>query len=358
MAFLSRDAIGEKYSKAAVEFDTVHRFLDSAYRRPRCGSGMTMPGAGGDTEAPAWWALSERAFGRVIRATWAAPQRCYRNLVADFPEGPALAQQPKSQDRLQRPYDRRTFEASAPGVEASQTTGGRKTPDQHRNGLGLVTLQRSRTQEELQLLLAEQVEWLESSARLFDAGRTHEAKRLAVTIRVLLHDTSMSKSLLSQLDLKDRLLFLDTAGPVNRRNLLPLTPLISFRMTQTKDGPMPSYQPVYLDGPRPESGLRALRFHDWWTMMVLRDAAMEEYSRRDLVLYLANKVGGAHVDPDTQERLGALARSETVGFSVADGRVERRIEDDPILPYLRQIAFEVTEVLRVRQWIPGTEPRP
>jgi len=220
-----------------------------------------------------------------------------------------------------------------------------------------VTPKRSRTPRELESLLAEQVEWLESSAQLFDAGRRHEAKRLAVTIRVLLHDTSLSKSLLSQLDLKDRLLFLDTAGPVNRRNLLPLTPLISFRMTQTEDGPIPSYEPVFLEGPRPESGLRALPFGDWWTMMVLRDAAMEEYSRRDLVLYLANKVGGAHVDPETQDRLAALAQSETVGFSVGDGRTERRIEDDPILPYLRQIAFEVTEVLRVRQWVPGMAPR-
>lgn len=223
-------------------------------------------------------------------------------------------------------------------------------------GLRSVASQRSRTRDELESLLAEQVEWLDSSARLFDAGKKHEAKRLSVTIRVLLHDTSMSKSLLSQLDLKDRLLFLDTAGPVNRKNLLPLTPLISFRMTQTEDGPVPSYEPVFLEGPRPESGLRALRFEDWWTMMVLRDAAMEEYSRRDLVLYLANKVGGAHVDPASQERLAALARSETVGFSVGDGRVERRIEEDPLLPYLRQIAFEVTEVLRVRQWIPGMAP--
>lgn len=214
----------------------------------------------------------------------------------------------------------------------------------------------NRTVQELEAMLAEQLEWLESSARLYDTGKKHEAKRLAVTIRVLLHDTSMSMSLLRQLGLKHRLLFLDTAGPVNRRNLLPLTPMLIFRATMTEGGLVPSYQPVFYDGPRPDSGLRALPFDDWWTMMVLRDADLEEFSRRDLVLYLANKVGGAHVDPDTQERLDTLAKSQTVGFSVGDGRTERRIQEDPILPYVRQIAFELLEVLRVRQWIPGSEP--
>lgn len=210
--------------------------------------------------------------------------------------------------------------------------------------------------EQLEQFLAEQVEWLTASAEDFDSGKLHEAKRLAVVIRTLVHDTRLSRSLLTQLQLKDRLVFLDTAGAVNRNNLLPLTPMLIFRMTMTEDGPTPSYEPILDNGPPPPGGYRGLGFDDWWTMMVLRDAAMEEYSRRDLVLFLANKVGGAHVDPSTQERLDALARSETVGFSVGDGEIERRIEEDPILPYVRQIAFELGEVLRVRQWIPGREP--
>lgn len=213
-----------------------------------------------------------------------------------------------------------------------------------------------RTTEELEAMLEEQVDYLVSSCTLYDQGRRHEAKRLAVAIRVLLQDTSSSKSLLGQLGLKPRFAFLDTAGPVNRRNLLPLTPLLIFRATVAEDGKLiPSYEPVFYEGPRPDGGLRALGFDDWWTMMVIRDAAMEEFSRRDLVLFLANKVGGAHVDPATQARLDALSRSETVGFSVQDGHGERHIEEDPILPCVRQIAFEVLEVLRVRQELPGEE---
>lgn len=214
-----------------------------------------------------------------------------------------------------------------------------------------------KTQAQLETMLAEQIDYLGSSAHLYDAGRKHEAKRLAVTLRLLLHDTSMSQSLLGQLDLKLRLLYLDTAGPVNRKNLLPLTPFLHFRLTMAEGGvAVPSYEPAFYEGPCPDLGLRALPFNSWWTMMVLRDSTMKEYSRRDLVLFLANKVGGAHVDPKVQTELDALARSETVGFSVSDSQGERRMEEDPILPCVRQIAFELLEVLRVRQWIPGQEP--
>jgi hypothetical protein len=62
----------------------------------------------------------------------------------------------------------------------------------------------------LKAALAEQVDFLRASAERFDAGHQHEAKRLALTIRVLLHDTASSKSLLEQLDLKSSLAFLDT----------------------------------------------------------------------------------------------------------------------------------------------------
>ncbi len=49
--------------------------------------------------------------------------------------------------------------------------------------------------------LEEQVAFLRHSAALFDAGADAEAKRIAVVIRVLVHDTPRSHSLLAQLGL-------------------------------------------------------------------------------------------------------------------------------------------------------------
>lgn len=49
-------------------------------------------------------------------------------------------------------------------------------------------------------------------------------------------------------------------------------------------------------------------------MIVVRDSTLTEFSRRDLVLFLANKVGGAHVDAKVQAKLDALARCATLGW--------------------------------------------
>ena len=55
----------------------------------------------------------------------------------------------------------------------------------------------------------------------FDGGFEAEAKRLATTIRVVVHDTRASKSLLNQLNVKHQIRMLNTAHPFDRSN--PLT---------------------------------------------------------------------------------------------------------------------------------------
>jgi len=56
--------------------------------------------------------------------------------------------------------------------------------------------------EELQQHLKDIIQALELSAYAFDNGSEGEAKRLAAAIRVLVHDTESSKSLLGQLEQK------------------------------------------------------------------------------------------------------------------------------------------------------------
>jgi hypothetical protein len=62
--------------------------------------------------------------------------------------------------------------------------------------------------------LHEQMTFLRGSAESYDAGDFSEAKRLATTLRLLLHDTKKSRSLLTHLGLKNKLRFVDTAGEI------------------------------------------------------------------------------------------------------------------------------------------------
>ena len=72
-----------------------------------------------------------------------------------------------------------------------------------KNSMGKMA-KRPRSTEELEELLHEQLAFLESSAAAFDAGMDGEAKRLAVALRVLLHDTKNSHSLLGPAWQKER----------------------------------------------------------------------------------------------------------------------------------------------------------
>ena len=74
--------------------------------------------------------------------------------------------------------------------------------------------------EELWIHLREGVHFLRVSAAAFDQGFEAEAKRLATTIRVLVHDTKNQKSLLHQLNLKHKLRMHNTARPFDPTNPL------------------------------------------------------------------------------------------------------------------------------------------
>jgi hypothetical protein len=97
------------------------------------------------------------------------------------------------------------------------------------------------TQDELERLLKEQLQFLRTSARLYDEGEHSEAKRLAVSIRVLVHDTKKSKSLLGQLGLKS-LDFLDTAIPPIAGSEFTYSGLVSSLLGSGKVEYIPLYK--------------------------------------------------------------------------------------------------------------------
>jgi hypothetical protein len=77
------------------------------------------------------------------------------------------------------------------------------------------------SRKELEAHLDEQIKFLEASAAAYDKGFDGEAKRLAVTLKVLLYDTKQSHSLLSQLGLKTKNTFCLSSG--NWGPFLPLS---------------------------------------------------------------------------------------------------------------------------------------
>ena len=139
------------------------------------------------------------------------------------------------------------------------------------------------TKAELKRHLAENVSFLEMSASAFDAGHVHEAKRLATTIRVIVHDTTKSHSLLGQLGIKQTMGFLDSAYPYDPENLVSHHGLVGLRI---ESGATRFWAP--LSEPIGPQRARFAMFPSWWNKVVIVDSLKAKFSRLDLVLALAN----------------------------------------------------------------------
>lgn len=145
-----------------------------------------------------------------------------------------------------------------------------------------------RTREELEQELREQAEALRASAAEYDNGKRWEAKRLATTAYVLLHDGGQSRSLLGQLGLKGQMLSTakhDGASPM---------PLATIAMDMKAGGKGMTFEPL-LDQHSTEC--RMMSFNRWYAEDVFIGRHLR-LSRKNLIFTFRSQAGGAHVDPD------------------------------------------------------------
>lgn len=167
--------------------------------------------------------------------------------------------------------------------------------------------------------LEEQLTFLEVSCAGFDNGLEIEAKRLAVTLRALVHDTGESRSLLERMAGKRQIKWL-SGGKVNPNNRISSHVLTMWQMDNDGTKFVPLDRQDLL-----ESG-RLVEFDEWWNEKVIKDAEGVEFSRRALVLDLANRDGGAHVG---EQNAGdyRLSREGSLGFREVPGGIMMRIPD-------------------------------
>jgi hypothetical protein len=197
---------------------------------------------------------------------------------------------------------------------------------------------------DLEYDLAEQLRFLASSGRAFDQGELSESKRIALVIRVLVHDTGASHSLLAQLGIKDTLAWADSAPVIdNDPNIVGRSPGLTS-MGIGAEGI--TFSPRYMDQIERSNATRYVSFSDWWERPVILDANDAEFSRKELVLALTNKDGGAHIDR-LNEKTHALVHLNSAGFVRIDtaGGPSEPIPT-PIYASVRTVAEELLLTLR------------
>jgi hypothetical protein len=198
------------------------------------------------------------------------------------------------------------------------------------------------SKDQLNLHLKEQFSFLQKSAKEFDNGDLSEAKRMALHLRILLHDTGRQKSLLTSVGLKSQIKFLNTAYPYNPKNLVSHTGLVSINFSNDEKTSKEKFKALY--GENVDSSY--ISFKNWWEAFVIVDKYKRKFKRKDIVLEVANTDGGAHVDENIRDEYFHLSRNNSTEWAVvtkySDGRENIHYLEDIELFTVRQIAFEVT----------------
>lgn len=204
---------------------------------------------------------------------------------------------------------------------------------------------RTRQTGELAGLLDEQVRFMELSAASFDSGFDGEAKRLAVTVRVLVHDTTKSVSLLGQMRRKT-IQFFGSSFPFDPRNRMSHGGLVFMALAAG------GARFVAMLDDIPPNLAKWISFDRWWSMPIFVDKDRRVLSRKDVILAAANQDGGAHVDPVLNDAYAALSRDHSLGWISTDGKDTRPIEGAEKAA-IRQIAHELIKTLK-----PNYEKKP
>ncbi|MFC4735166.1 hypothetical protein ACFO4L_01090 [Bacillus daqingensis] len=199
----------------------------------------------------------------------------------------------------------------------------------------------NRDQSEFIRILQKHGKRLKRSANLFDQGEIDEFSQMALSLRILLHDALKSCSALYQLDLENRQ-FIDSAihEYENSNMLIDDEPL--FYKTIEIDGV--KLFPNCTDDSLKLSEQKKI-FSDWFHQKVLQLETGGKYTRKGLILEVANKVGGAHEDATLSNKYRRLTREEGLGetFARNDGPAQPVLENEAFT--IRQIAYEVIKTL-------------
>lgn len=181
--------------------------------------------------------------------------------------------------------------------------------------------------------LKRHISFIKSSCKAYDAGEKIEALRIAVSLRVLFHDTKNSTSLLKHLGIKDTIQIYSTIGTGKNHEQLKGKRLISIPLMISPFGVS-----APLGTPRKSTLCSS---SDWWNEVVM--VQDNQFSRKDIVLSAANQDGGAHVDSEPNEKtvelkagIGTLTTFKT-GSSVTEELTDHHF------PLLRQFAHEILQ---------------
>lgn len=203
---------------------------------------------------------------------------------------------------------------------------------------------------ELDGRIRQQIRVLLDSATRFDNGGPNagdEALTMAIRLRTLLH-TGNDPSGLMRAGHLDSMRFCNSVGVPPQDGSPFIGALQQVINLRPADGEQHvSFKPAFdhhikqlTPGQQAVQLMNSPTFKEWWTTALIRDLDQHEFTREYIVKTVANKDGGAHLDPELPDDYLAVSRGPGFGLSMRIDNGEDHHAGDPILALLRQITWE------------------
>ncbi|MBU7536930.1 hypothetical protein KGM86_00570 [Leuconostoc lactis] len=181
----------------------------------------------------------------------------------------------------------------------------------------------------------DQIEFIEESINAFDKGNEKEARRIATAIRVMLHETPNSLSIYKQLE--KNMIFKSKTDIYSPANLVS-----SWLLLQLSCGPDGlKYLPNLDDASH--TRIFFMIFEDWWNQIIFDDKN-NCFTRKDIILFVANKDGGAHLDPEISESFAKISMYNSIGWK---DKNDNSPLNNPLYSAVRVIAEELIDSINL-----------
>ena len=223
--------------------------------------------------------------------------------------------------------------------EASQISSKKQRKAAKKRKQKAATDKIKQPENELMEHLKREIRFISRSSKAFDSGDVDEARIMASRIRLLVHDTTPSHSLLGQLEKKD-CLFYDSARPRTDGDLGPYHGLVGMEF-----GPKPRWGWIPLLFSEQNLAESKKPFDAWWNATILDDNHGICFSRKEIVLTVCHEDGGVHVDPELKGKYVKMEKSKEFAFVFTVGGKEIKPRLGPGLASVRQIGFELMMTL-------------
>ncbi len=205
-----------------------------------------------------------------------------------------------------------------------------------------------RTQQELDRAFKIQMEQLKSRCNAYmEKGEFFESYSISTIIRVLVHDTHISHSLLNQLGIKNTTKYLDSRSSGN---------LYLMGIVNGYGG----FHPRTLTPHRQYRKSDLFDFAEWWEGQEFRVVG-QTFNRKSLITKIANMEGGAHIDPEIDCKIAVLNRTASP-YHMIDGDKTLPLYGSELASVCaigEEILFSLTpepENRKRMQWEPHQQP--